>query len=472
MITKLHIDALVASKADLYRSVEHFRQLDHEQLLISIRQEIESLAELVDPEICLKRCQRFDLPGVKPEDYKEKILYLDDDSFILAGIRFQGLNVTQPFISVLGNFKKAVSIPSNKIAQIVKEEFKAFKPHSFHMNFPEGIAISSDYKIDRYTVMGNIQDVVNLPLTKTSDQVELILLKEMNFYEDYVREYEILYSKSHHLKNEVKIKSIESLNDAGKEDLLFEILINGQRAGLIAGYIENYFGKKEICILEEILFETYRGKGFGVYLQKAFAVKMLNRFELMWGHISDLNPSSLKTALKNGRKITEIEYRFSLNELKVFKASPNEYDQIYMMGLETWADGATELEYLNLCRDLPKYKKGQWYVLKDGDLLLGSLIIYKFEKNTFGLGSICIPILLRNKGLASKLISQVIELLVTEFYASAVFLYSDIAPKFYERFGFEKLPHSHQRYKQTSCMIRVEDLKSLLSSDLYIPEYF
>lgn len=54
MITKLHIDALVASKTDLYRSVEHFKYLDHDKLLSSIRQEIESLAELVSPEICLK----------------------------------------------------------------------------------------------------------------------------------------------------------------------------------------------------------------------------------------------------------------------------------------------------------------------------------------------------------------------------------------------------------------------------------
>ena len=324
MITKLHIDALIASKADLYRSVEHFRQLDHEQLLKSITEEIESLVELADPEICLKRCQHFDLPGVKPEDYEEKILYLDDDLVILAGIRFQGLDVTQPYVSILGNFKKTESIPFNKIAQIVREEFKVFKPHCFHMNFPVGIAIPADYKIDRYTVMGNIQDVINLPLAKISDHVELMPLKEMSFYEDYVSEYEILYSKSPHLKNEVKIESLESLNDAGKENLLFEILINGQRAGVIAGYTENYFGKKEICILEEVLFETYRGKGFGVYLQKAFAVKMLNRFELMWGHISDLNPSSLKTALKNGRKITEIEYSFNLNEMKIFKASPDE----------------------------------------------------------------------------------------------------------------------------------------------------
>ncbi len=242
MITKLHIDALIASKADLYRSVEHFRQLDHEQLLKSIRQEIESLAELADPEICLKRCQFFDLPGVNQEEYEEKILYIDDDSFILAGIRFQGLDVTKPFVSILGNFKKADSIPFNKIAQIVREKFKAFKPHSFHMSFPEGITIPANYKIDRYTVMGNIQNVVNLPLDNISDQVELMPLKEMNFYEDYVREYEKIFSKYPQLKNEVDIESLDSLNDAGNENLLFEILINGQRAGVIAGYTENYFG--------------------------------------------------------------------------------------------------------------------------------------------------------------------------------------------------------------------------------------
>ncbi len=239
---------------------------------------------------------------------------MDNDSFLLAGIRFQGVDVTQPYISVLGNFKNIDTVSFNKIAEIIRKEFKIFKPHSFHMNFPEGIAVPVKHKIDRYTVMGNIQDVVNLQLAITPDLVELVPLKEINFYEDYVSEYGKLYDKAPHLKNEVKVESLESLNNAGKEDLLFEILVNGQRAGVIAGYTEDYFGKKEVCILEEILFEAYRGKGFGVYLQKAFANKMLNRFELMLGHISHLNPSSLKIALKNGRKVTEIEYSFDLKE--------------------------------------------------------------------------------------------------------------------------------------------------------------
>jgi N-acetylglutamate synthase-like GNAT family acetyltransferase len=472
VITKLHIDALVASKADLYRSVEHFKYLDHDKVLSSIQQEIESLVELVSPEICLKRCERFALEDVKPEDYEERIIDLSDGSFILAGIRFQGLDVTQPFVSVLGNFKEISNIPFHQIAEAVKERFKVFKPHCFHMNFPEGIVVPANHKIDRYTVMGNIQDVVNLQLPAIPDQVELVPLKSINFYDEYVDEYEKLYSKAPHLKNEVKVESLESLNNAGSEDLLFEIVINGKRAGVIAGFTEDYFGQKEICILEELLFEPYRRKGFGVYLQKAFAVKMLNRFELMWGHISDLNPSSLKTALKNGRKITEVEYSFSLNKIEVIEASPDEHDQIYMMGYDVWSEGSTKSDYLNICENSPKYKKGQWYVLKDGDQLLSSLIVYRLEENIFGLGSISTPIFLRKKGYASKLISRIIELLENDLNASAMFLYSDIDSKFYEKFGFEELPKIHQRYKETICMVRVQDLNKFLNSEIKLPKYF
>jgi hypothetical protein len=472
VITKLHIDALVASKADLYKSVEHFRYLDHDKLLSSIRQEVESLIELVSAEICLKRYERFALEGVKPEDYEERIIDLSDGSFILAGIRFQGLDVTQPYVLVLGNFKEISNIPFHEIAEAVKESFKVFKPHCYHMNFLEGIAVPTDHKIDRYTVMGNIQDVVNLQLPAIPDQVELIPLKKINFYDEYVNEYERLYLIAPHLKNEVKVESLESLNNAGVDNLLFEIVINGKRAGVIAGYTEDYFGQKELCILEELLFESYRRRGLGVYLQKSFATKMLNRFELIWGHISDLNPSSLKTALKNGRKITEVEYSFSLNKIEVLKALPDEHDQIYMMGYDAWSGGSTKRDYLNLCKNSPKYKKGQWYVLKDGDQLLSSLIIYRLEENVFGLGSISTPIFLRKKGYASKLISRIIELLENDLNASAMFLYSDIESKFYEKFDFEKLPQIHQRYKETSCMVRVQDLNEFLNSGMKLPEYF
>lgn len=311
MITKLQIDALVASKAELYCSIEHFRNLDRELFIHSIRQEIESLVELMSPEICIKRCEFFNLPGVVPKDYEERILNLGEGLFFLAGIRFQGLDVTQPFVSVLGNFKDIGKIPFDKMGELIKEGFKVFRPLCFHMNFPEEISIPAhNFKIDRYTVMGNIQTIVDLKLKSIPDKVEINALNDMNFYDEYVSEYENFFKNVPQLKSEVKIESLESFIEAASENLLFEVIINGKQAGVIAGYVENYFGFNQVCILEELLFENFRGMGYGVYLQKAFAQKMLGRFEILWGHISQLNPSSLKTALKNGRKITEIEYSF------------------------------------------------------------------------------------------------------------------------------------------------------------------
>jgi hypothetical protein len=61
--------------------------------------------------------------------------------------------------------------------------------------------------------------------------------------------------------------------------------------------------------------------------------------------------------------------------------------------------------YLNLCKGLPKYQKGQWYILQDGSQLLCSLIVYQLSENTFGLRSIATPRFFRKKGFASKLIS-------------------------------------------------------------------
>ena len=110
--------------------------------------------------------------------------------------------------------------------------------------------------------------------------------------------------------------------------------------------------------------------------------------------------------------------------------------------------------------------------MRDGSQLLSSMIVYKLEENIFGIGSISTPVCLRNKNYGSKLIFQTLELLTNEFHASAIFLYSDIKPKFYEKFGFKKLPQNYQRYKDTSCMVRVENLEEFLSSHLNVPEYF
>lgn len=155
----------------------------------------------------------------------------------------------------------------------------------------------------------------------------------------------------------------------------------------------------------------------------------------------------------------------------VRKANQSEFDQIFMMGFDVWADGS-ESEYLTACRTSPKYARGNFYVLEnENGELLSSLILYKLGPEEFGIGSIATPPTLRKQGHASKIISDVLKEIEAESPTSVVFLYSDIEPEFYERFNFTRIPQEAQRYKTTTCMVRSKNIEKFTDKTA-TPEYF
>lgn len=142
------------------------------------------------------------------------------------------------------------------------------------------------------------------------------------------------------------------------------------------------------------------------------------------------------------------------------------------MGFDVWAEGASETDYLDSCRTSPKYKKGTWYVLEEDSYLLSSLIAYQQGPKQFGIGSISTPKSLRKNGYASYLILNVIAELEEMDPEVTIFLYSDISPEFYEKFGFQRLPAELQRYKTTICMARGSAVQNLITDKAATPEYF
>lgn len=307
VITKKHIDALVASKIDLFMSNELFKN-NISDMQREVRMEIESLVDLAAPEVCLNRNNFFNVKGATSDDYRERILELNENNFLLAGIRFYGLDVTKPFVSVQASFTELNEDIISKISDLVRKDFSMFKPLSIHLTLPEDFKISvASMQIDRYTVVGVIDDLIQRELISIPDSIELVALTDMEFYDDYLKEYELFHERVPILRSVVKTQSIDDFKEAIQEKLLYKIIINGSVAGLIAGLARDYYGLKGVNILEEILFDSFQGKGFGVYIQRAFTLKLKNRYSILWGTISDLNTPSLKTALKNGRHVMEIE---------------------------------------------------------------------------------------------------------------------------------------------------------------------
>jgi hypothetical protein len=152
-------------------------------------------------------------------------------------------------------------------------------------------------------------------------------------------------------------------------------------------------------------------------------------------------------------------------------ANPDELDRIYMMGFDVWSDGATQVEYLAGCRASPKYASGTWYVLTADSQPISSLITYKLGPNQIGIGSIATPLNCRRRGYASELIKMVMGELDATLNVPTYFLYADISPAFYERFGFTALLPAFQMYKESICMMR-PGKREILLTDSTVPKYF
>lgn len=158
--------------------------------------------------------------------------------------------------------------------------------------------------------------------------------------------------------------------------------------------------------------------------------------------------------------------------MRVRKAREEDLNAIYMMGFDVWGIETTEPDYLRACRDSAKYKKGTWYILEKNTLPISSLIVYEKQfslpEKCAGIGSVATGQEYRSRGYGAHLISNVLALL-KEQNISAVYLFSDIAPHYYQQFGFE-LISGQQPYNDTHCMVLAFDKVNKLSDR--IPGYF
>lgn len=159
-------------------------------------------------------------------------------------------------------------------------------------------------------------------------------------------------------------------------------------------------------------------------------------------------------------------------------ASASELDAVYRMGYDAWGEGLGLDAYLASCRASPKYAAGVWWVLagEDGRLessLLAHEIPLPSGAPAVGLGSIATPPEQRGRGHASRLIAEVVRRR-EEDGTDVFFLFSDIAPAFYERFGFTTLgPCAKKPGSILMARAGAKRLASLLADPAFeAPGYF
>jgi predicted acetyltransferase len=105
------------------------------------------------------------------------------------------------------------------------------------------------------------------------------------------------------------------------------------------------------------------------------------------------------------------------------------------------------------------------------------MIVYRdafgLPQGTIGIGSVATPPDLRRNGYASHLIKEFLGMRQSD-PVRAVFLFSEVEPEFYEKFGFVVLPAELQKYPKSLCMVRSDPdyLGAIKSGIVQLPLYF
>ena len=206
-----------------------------------------------------------------------------------------------PFIEVYAKNFNMMAL-SREEKDVIIQKYILFSPQFIRFYESEKIAENDKVEINFIIYAGNINSLKKLSKPDKYNEEEIKMIDNMEFYDNYVKEFEMFNSEKTEDDWSVPIESYETLYDLLKNKKLFYISIDNRFAGVfgIKRIHEKYFDGW--LIVEEILYKDFRYKGYGKAVQR----KVIDTIdsgdnEFFYGFIHPKNKASYKTAGKNGR---------------------------------------------------------------------------------------------------------------------------------------------------------------------------
>ncbi|CAN5710822.1 hypothetical protein BH10BDE1_BH10BDE1_03250 [soil metagenome] len=284
----------------------------------AVELEIQDLLKLNAIETKAKRCKHFAVEGVSESDYSENFYRLNDGRLVLAGIRHLAGSKDEPFAHFVVSFVPDES-DLKTLVQFARETFAMFRPKqiSFSVSTATSVidTLGQNLRASRNHVVGRVADIRKRDHPKFCQSIQLEPLQSTENFGWYDRAYEAFHLAQPELKSWVPITDREDLEACARDGLLFEVKIDGARAGLIAAEKSPLLGLVGAYMTEFLLLAPFKGRGLAPALQRLFVEKLPGDVELIWGTIDARNFSSMKTAEKVGRVPIRAECFLAVNTI-------------------------------------------------------------------------------------------------------------------------------------------------------------
>lgn len=136
------------------------------------------------------------------------------------------------------------------------------------------------------------------------DGEELLKLKKVvgdSYYDWYKSGYEEFHTERPDLEKKVTVNSLDSMRDSVEQGLMYEVYLNGEKMGLIAGESSPFLGHPGVYFHEIFISKKWKGKGLAKAIQRKFVEMSTKDNDFIWGTVDNHNLPSYKTAQSNRR---------------------------------------------------------------------------------------------------------------------------------------------------------------------------
>lgn len=248
------------------------------------------------------------LPVADPLLWANRRIELESGRWAVTGIRFRGRDVAAPFVDVIAT---DVGPDAEGIAELagVLPHYEPFAPLCLRVHLPgdaRSAALAGPFTAvtDQLVVAGPVARMTGHEPGPRSDAVELTRTTPDEAAERVAQIYEEARRTTPSLADWATPADADQLEDADDEGLLFDVVVDGRAAGVVASVREDAYGSTGFVVEEIALDAAHRGRGYGPAVLQHLARRLpASASDVLWGHVHPDNAPSLRNALASGREV-------------------------------------------------------------------------------------------------------------------------------------------------------------------------
>lgn len=248
-----------------------------------------------------------------PLDWANRRIDLPSGGWAVTGIRFRGRDASRPFVDVLATSEPPTPDGLATVAESVVPAYEQFSPRCLRVEVSDPATLvtevegdtrfGQDCAIDMHIVAGLVDELLDTPRVPAYDHITL----RRGAAELLAERVAAIYQELSHRNPKALLwatpESADSLEDCAREDLLFDVLADGDAAGVVAAIRDDAHGMTGFSVQEICIDDRHRGQRLAAgVMQQLLEHLPAEGGDVLWGTIHPQNTPSLRNSLSIGRK--------------------------------------------------------------------------------------------------------------------------------------------------------------------------